>query len=147
MLVPFFGKFQFLNAILDQFMDCTFIIHHYIQFTNWSKIAFKNQNKGEKIISTTFFWFTIDAPYFMGGVIVMATTVFSGNHDLITAPLVVKLEKEAMAALIGVQWRHVETIFTKFKLFNAILVQFVDCHVCITIYYGIAIHKLVQNYI
>ena len=33
-----------------------------------------------------------------------------------------KLEKEAMAALIGVQWRHVETIFTKFKLLNAISV-------------------------
>ena len=38
---------------------------------------------------------------------------------------------------------NVETIFTKFKLLNAILVQFVDCYVCIMIYYGIAIHKLV----
>ena len=61
------------------------------------------------------------------------------------APLVAKIE--AMAALIGVQWRHVETIFNKLKLLNAILVQFVDCYVCIMIYYGIAIHKLVQNYV
>ena len=52
-----------------------------------------------------------------------------------------------MATLTGVQWRHGKTIFTKFKLLNAILVQFVDCHVCIMIYYGIAIHKLVQNYV
>ena len=59
------------------------------------------------------------------------------------APLVAKTGKKAIAALIGVQWRHVETIFTKFKLLNTILIQFVDCHVCIMIYYGIAIHTLV----
>ena len=63
------------------------------------------------------------------------------------APLVAKIGKKAMATLIGVQWRHVETIFTKFKLLNTISVQFVDCHVCMMIYYDIAIHKLVQNYV
>ena len=72
---------------------------------------------------------------------------FLGNYVSKEHPWLPKLEKEAMAALTGVQWRHVDTIFTKFKLLNAILVQFVDCHVCIMIYYGIAIHKLVQNYI
>ena len=55
------------------------------------------------------------------------------------------MEKEA--ALIGVEWRHVETIFTKFQILSSILVQFVDYHVCIMNYYGIAIHKLVQNFI
>ena len=52
-----------------------------------------------------------------------------------------------MATLIGFHWRHVETIFTKFKLLNVISVQFVDSNVSIMIYYGIAIHKSVQNYI
>ena len=75
------------------------------------------------------------------------TSDFSGNHASKEHPWWPKLEKEAMVALIGVQWRHVETIFTKFKLLNAISVLFVDCHVCILIFYGIAIHKLVQNYV
>ena len=39
-------------------------------------------------------------------------TDFSGNHMSKEHPRWPKLEKEAMAALIGVQWRHVETIFT-----------------------------------
>ena len=74
-------------------------------------------------------------------------TDFLGNHTSKECPWWPKLEKETMATLIGVQWRHVETTFTKFKLLNAILLQFMDCHVCIMIYYGIAIHKLVQNYV
>ena len=77
----------------------------------------------------------------------MATADLLGNHMSKECPWWPKLEKEAMAALIGVQWRHVETILTKFKLLNAISVQFMHCHVCIMIYYGIAIHKLVQNYV
>ena len=52
-----------------------------------------------------------------------------------------------MATLIGVHWWHVEKIFTKFKLLNVISVQFVDCNLCIMIYYGIAIYELVQNYV
>ena len=71
------------------------------------------------------------------------TTHFSGDHASKECPWWPKLEKEAMATIIGVQWRHVGTILTKFRLLNAISVQFVDCHVCIMIYYGIAIHKLV----
>ena len=62
------------------------------------------------------------------------TADFSGNHA--SAPGGQNWKKEAMAAIIGVQWRHVKTIFTKFKLLNAISVQFVDCHVCIMIYFA-----------
>ena len=71
------------------------------------------------------------------------TANFLGNHMSKEYPWWPKLEKEAMASLTGVQWRHVETILIKFKLLNIISVHFVDCHVCIMIYYGIAIHKLV----
>ena len=63
MSVPFIGKFQFLNGILDQFVDCKFIIHHYTQFTV--------HKLRKKIFSTAFLWFTIDTP---------PTTDFSGNH-------------------------------------------------------------------
>ena len=74
----------------------------------------------------------------------MATAVFSENHDLITVPLVAKIGKRSNGHS---HWRHVEKIFTKFKLLNVISVQFVDCNVCIFIYYGIAIHKLDRNYV
>ena len=33
MSVPFSGKFQLLNVILDQFVDCKFIIHYYRRLT------------------------------------------------------------------------------------------------------------------
>ena len=33
MSVPFIGKFQLLNVILDQFVVCKFIIHYYTKFT------------------------------------------------------------------------------------------------------------------
>ena len=59
------------------------------------------------------------------------------------APLVAKIGKRSNGCP---HWSPVEACgdnFIKFKLLNAILVQFVDCHVCIMIYYGIAIHKLV----
>ena len=39
----FAGCRYLLNIILDQFVDCKFIIHYYTQFiqsTNWSKIIF-----------------------------------------------------------------------------------------------------------
>ena len=45
---------------------------------------------------------------------IMATAVFSQNHDLITVPLVAKIGKRSNGPLIGVHWRHVEKIFTKF---------------------------------
>ena len=131
MSVPFIGKFQLLNVILDQFVDCKFIIHYYRQLTVHKLV----KNCIQKFFSTAFLWFTIDAPTY---------------HIFINwpqHPWWPKLEKEAMAALIGLHWRHVETIFTKFKLLNVILVQFMGSNVFIMIYYGIAIHKLVQNYV
>ena len=137
MSVPFIGKFQFLNGIFYHFVDCKFIIHHYTQFTvhKLVQIMFKSCNK-EKNFSTAFLWFTIDAPQ-------DASSYCKFLRKPHECPWWPKLEKEAIATIIGVQSRHVETIFTKFKLLNAILVQSVDCHVCIMIYYGIAIHKLV----
>ena len=69
----------------------------------------------------------------------MATTVFTENHDLITVPLVPKLEKEAIAASSGKQWRHGATILTKFKLLNVISDQLVDCNVIIDHYTHIAV--------
>ena len=58
MSVPFIGKFQLLNVILDQFVDCKFIIHYYRQLTVQKLV----QNCIQKLFSTTFLWFTIDAP-------------------------------------------------------------------------------------
>ena len=78
---------------------------------------------------------------------IMATAVFTENHDLITVPLVAKLEKEAMAISIGMQWRHGATILTKFKLLNVISDQLLDCYVSVVMYYDIAIHQLVGNYV
>ena len=45
-----------------------------------------------------------------------------------------KLEKEAMATSIGMQWRHDVTILTKFKLLNVILDQLMDCNIIIDHY-------------
>ena len=52
-----------------------------------------------------------------------------------------------MAASIGMQWRHGATIVTKFKLLNVISDQLMDCYVSLVMYYDIAIHQLVRNYI
>ena len=53
-------------------------------------------------------------PHLIGGVKIMATAF------LFRVPLVAKIGKEAMAASIGMQWRHGATISTKFKLLNVI---------------------------
>ena len=58
MSVPFIGKFQLLNVILDQFVDCKFIIHYYRQLTVHKLV----KNCIQKLFSTAFLWFTIDAP-------------------------------------------------------------------------------------
>ena len=58
-----------------------------------------------------------------------------------------KLEKEAMAASIAMQWRHGATILTKFRLLNVILDQLMDCNVIIDHCRHIAVHKLDQNYV
>ena len=58
MSVPFSGKFQLLNVMLDQFVDCKFIIHDYRRLTVHKLF----QNCIQKFFSTTFLWFTIDAP-------------------------------------------------------------------------------------
>ena len=54
----------------------------------------------------------------------MATEVFTENHDLITVPLVAKIGKR-----------------------NIISDQLMDCYVSVVMYYDIAIHQLVQNYV
>ena len=59
MSVPFIGKFQLLNVILDQFVGCKFIIHDYRQLTVHKLV----KNCIQKFFSTTFLRFTIDAPY------------------------------------------------------------------------------------
>ena len=58
MSVPFIGKFQLLNVILDQFVDCKFIIHYYRRLTVHKLI----KNCIQQFFSTAFLWFTIDAP-------------------------------------------------------------------------------------
>ena len=40
-----------------------------------------------------------------------------------------------------------EKIFSLFQLLNLILDQFVECKLCIVMYYKFTDHKLVQNYI
>ena len=52
------------------------------------------------------------------------------------------LEKEAMAASIGMQWSHGATILIKFELLNVISDQLMDCNVIIDHYRHIAVHKL-----
>ena len=75
--------------------------------------------------------------------IIAATSFFEIPHNLIRAPLVAKLEKEAMATLNGVQWKHAETIFSKFKFSKTISAQLMDWDQC----YNIPVHKLGQNYV
>ena len=38
-------------------------------------------------------------------------------------------------------------IFSLFQILNTILDQFVDCTLCIAMYYKFTVQKLVQNYI
>ena len=68
-------------------------------------------------------------------------------HFYLECPWWPKLEKEAMAASIGMQWRHGATILTKFKLLNVILDQLMDCNVIIDHYRHIAVHTLDRNYV
>ena len=63
-------------------------------------------------------------------------------HFYLEHPWWPKLEKEAMATSIGMQWRHGATILTKFKLLNVISDQLMDCNVIIDHYRHIAVHKL-----
>ena len=78
---------------------------------------------------------------------IMATAVFTENYDLITVPLVAKIGKRSNGHLYWMQWRHGATILTKFKLSNVISDQLMDCYVSVVMYYDIAIHQLVRNYI
>ena len=55
-----------------------------------------------------------------------------------------KLEKEAMAASIGMQWPIASL---KFKLLNIILTHLMDFNVIIDHYRHIAVHKLDRNYV
>ena len=75
---------------------------------------------------TTFLRFTIATTFFL-------------EH-----PWWPKLEKEAMAASIGMQWSIASL---KFKLLNVILDQLMDCNVIIDHYRHLAVHKLDRNYI
>ena len=74
---------------------------------------------------------------------VRKTAIFYFTCSIMLQPLVAKIGKGSNGSPHWSSVRHVETMFIKFKLLNAISVQFVDCHVCIMIYYGIAIHNLV----
>ena len=42
---------------------------------------------------------------------------------------------------------HTHTSFSLFQILNIILDQFVDCKLCIVMYYKFTVQKLVQNYI
>ena len=64
---------------------------------------------------------------------------------LFRVPLVAKLEKEAMATSIGMQWRHGPTILTKCKLLKIILDQLMNYNVIKDHYTHLAAHKLDQN--
>ena len=65
-------------------------------------------------------------------------------HFYLEHPWWPKLEKEAMAASIGMQWSIASL---KFKLLNVISDQLMDCNVIIDHYRHIAVHKLDCNYV
>ena len=67
------------------------------------------------------------------------------THIYLEQPWWPKLEKEVMAASIGMQWRHGATILTKCKLLNVISDQLMDCNVIKDDYTHIAVHKLDRN--
>ena len=123
MSVPFIGKFELLNVILDQFVDCKFIIHYYGQLTVHKLV----KSCIQKFFSTAFLWFTIDAPTYC---------IFINRPQ---GPWWPKLEKEAIAASTGEAWSKKLTISAKFKLSNIILDQLMDCYVSIVMHYDIAI--------
>ena len=127
MSVPFIGKFQLLNVILDQFVDCKFIIHYYRQLTVQKLV----QNCIQKLFSTTFLWFTIDTPQLDAP---LPTAFLLTQH-----PWWLKSENEAMAASTGEAWSKKLTISAKFKLSNVISDQLMDCYVSIVMHYDIAI--------
>ena len=90
----FAGCRYLLNAILDQFVDCKFIIHYYTQFTVHKMV----QN-----------YFSYHISLKSGGILhpptIMGTAVFTENHDLITVPLVAKIGKRSNGRL---HWDAVE---------------------------------------
>ena len=58
-------------------------------------------------------------------------------------------EKSVVGGGIMVNHKNVveKNFFSLFQLLNTILDQFVDCKLCIVMYYKFTDHKLVQNYI
>ena len=96
----FAGCRYLLNVILDQFVDCKFIKHYYTQFTVHRLV----QN-----------YFSYHIFLKSGGILcpptIMATAVFTENHDLITVPLVAKIGKRSNGHL---HWDAVEAWWKNF---------------------------------
>ena len=124
MSVPFSGKFQLLNVILDQFVDCKFIIHDYRRLTVHKLV----KNCIQKFFLLHFY-----------GLPLMPPPTYCIFINCRQHPWWPKLKKEAMAASTGEAWSKKLTISAKFKLSNVILDQLMDCYVSIVMHYDIAI--------
>ena len=124
-------------------MDCNAIIDiiHTWQSTNLTEIVFKSLNL-VKIVSTCLHWTPMRA----------VIAFFSNFGHQGCSLLMWFLDKSVVAVIQGVsmvnQRNAVEKIFfSLFQLLNIILDQFVECKLCVVMYYKFTDHRLVQNYI
>ena len=132
MSVPFSGKFQLLNEILDQFVDCKFIIHYYRRLTVHKLV----KNCIQKFFSTTFLWFTIDAP--------LPTAFLLIDHS---TPGGQNWKKKQWLPPLGRHGPKNLTISAKFKFLNVISDELLDCNVIMHDHRHIEVHQLVRSYI
>ena len=133
MSVPFSGKFQLLNEILDQFVDCKFIIHYYRRLTVHKLV----KNCIQKFFVLHFYGLpltppTIDAP--------LPTAFLLINHR---APGGQNWKKKQWLPPLGRHGPKNLTISAKFKFLNVTLDKLLDCNVIMHDYRHIAVHQLV----